>query len=234
MWRAAVFAGVLVAAGAVSVSDASACGFIEYRPVTPVRRAPPRPRAITVSVASPALPAVGRISLAEQRLEDELPAAAGAEVVGTFPGIRGTMVGTSPLETRALRIAALAVARGGGVLAEVRGFSTTVDREANLEWAVSTLRTINAVRANDPVAMADLAEALSTRTKYEAESLQILQDLADRDLVGSAHAYAALARLHAGKGDEGASRADLARCRVMTRQPAAVCKGPDGRVATRD
>jgi hypothetical protein len=99
---------------------------------------------------------------------------------------------------------------------------------------VSTLRTINAVRTNDPVAMADLAEALSTRTKYEAEALQILQDLADRDLVGSAHAYAVLARLHAGKGDDGASRADLDRCRIMSKQPATVCKAPDGRVASND
>jgi hypothetical protein len=231
MWKAAVFLGVLAVAATAPVSDASACGFVEYRSVHPVRRAPPKPEAIAVA---PPMPAVDRISLAEQRLEDEQPAAAGTEVVGAFPGIRGTMVGTSPLETRALRIAALSLVRGGGVLAGVRGFASTVDRDANLEWAVSTLRTINAVRTNDPVAMADLAEALSTRTKYEAESLQILQDLTGRDLVGSAHAYAVLARLHAGKGDEGATRADLDRCRIMTKQPAAVCKAPDGRVASRD
>jgi hypothetical protein len=234
MWRAAGFAWVLVVAATAWISDAGACGFVEYRPVTPVHRPPPRPKSIAVSVASPPLPAVDRVSLAEQRLEDEQPAAAGAAVVGAFPGIRGIMVGTSPLETRALRIAALAVARGGGVLAGVRGFSTPTDRDANFEWAVSTLRTINAVRSNDPVAMADLAEALSTRAKYEVESLQILQDLAQRDLIGSAHAYAALARLHTARGDEVASRADLARCRVMTKQPATVCKGPDGRVAARD
>jgi hypothetical protein len=214
------------------MSDASACGFIEYRPVAPVHRPSPKPKAI--AVIPPPLPAVDRISLAEQQLESEQPQAACAEVVGAFPGIRGTMVGSSPLEARALRIAALAVARGGGVLPGVRGFSAERDRDANLEWAVSTLRTINAVRTNDPVAMADLAEALSMRTKYEAESLQILQDLTDRDLVGSAHAYAALARLHAGKGEQAAARADLARCQTMTRQPSTVCKPADARVASND
>lgn len=234
MWRAAVFVGVIIAAGTTSMSDASACGFIEYRSIGPVRRAPPRPKAIAVL---PPLPPADRISLAEQQLEAERPSAAGAEVVATFPGIRGTMVGSTPLETRALRIASLAVVRGGGVLAGVRGFSSAVDRDANLEWAVSTLRTINAVRTNDPVAMADLAEALSARPKYEAEALPILQDLTGRDLVGSAHAYAALARLHAargGAGDAEAARAALERCQIMTRQPAAVCKAPDARVASND
>jgi hypothetical protein len=232
MWRAAAFVGVLVAAGTASMSDASACGFIDYRPVAPVHRPPPKPKAI--AVIPPPMPAVDRISLAEQQLESEQPLAASAEVVGAFPSLRSTMVGSSPLEARALRIAALAVVRGGGVLPGVRGFSGPGDHDANLEWAVSTLRTINAVRTNDPVAMADLAEALSTRAKYEAESLQILQDLTDRDLVGSAHAYAALARLHAGKGEQAAVRADLARCQTMTRQPSTVCKTPDARVASND
>lgn len=228
-WKAAVLVGVLAAAGAASVSDASACGFVEYRPVQPVRRAPPKPKLIAAVV-----PAVDRISSAEQRLDDEHPVAAGVEVVAAFPGIRTTEVGHSPLETRALRILALAVVRGGGALAGVHGFSGPTDRGANLEWAVSTLRMVNAVRTNDPVAMADLAEALSTRPKYETESLAILQDLADRDLVGSAHAYAALARLHAAKGEESAARAAIALCSAMTRQPAVVCQSPDTRLATRD
>jgi len=228
--RKSILAGsALIASLIVSVPDAGACGFIDYRPVQPVKRPPPRPKAIAVVI-----PTVDRISNAELRLDEEKPASAGAEVIAAFPRIRTIEVGASPLETRALRILALAVTRGGGSLPDVRGFSAASGREANLEWAVSTLRVVNAMRTNDPVAMADLAEALSTIPKYQGESLAILQDLADRDLVGSAHAYAALARLQATKGDPDASRIALTRCDAMSRQPLAVCQAPDGRLASRD
>jgi len=126
------------------------------------------------------------------------------------------------------------VVRGGGSLAGVRGFSGSADRSASLEWAVSSLRVVNALRTNNPVAMADLAEALSTRPRYEGEALGILQDLADRDLMGSAHAYAALARLRATRGEEAVARDAIARCQAMSRQPASVCQAPDSRLATRD
>jgi uncharacterized protein HemY len=118
----------------------------------------------------------------------------------------------------------------------VHGFTATTDgqRGANVEWAVSTLRQVNAARPNDPVALADLGEALATRNKYEAEALGILQDLADRDLMGSAHAYAALAHLHASHGQIDETHAAVERCELMARQPAAVCRAPDLRVASRD
>jgi hypothetical protein len=229
MRKAIALLGVLVGTSGLVAADALACGFIEYRPVQPVRRAPPKPKAIAVVI-----PAVDRVSNAELRLDEEKPAAAGAEVVAAFPRIRTTEVGASPLETRALRILALAVARGGGSLAGVRGFSSAADREANLEWAVSTLRVVNATRTDDPVAMADLAEALSGIPKYQAEARGILQDLAARDLMGSAHAYAALARLEVGAGDAEAGRVATGRCEAMARLPLAVCGASDGRLASRD
>jgi hypothetical protein len=196
------------------------------RPVVQVR-----PKPVPV-------PASDRIAAADQRLDEERLAEAGTEVVTAFPTIRAAAAGAStggasPLETRALRILSLAVVRGDGTLRGVPGFAgaSEVERATNLSWAVGTLRAIDAGRPNDPAAQADLAEALATRAPGAAESLSILTDLAARDLVGSAHAYATLARLRAAKGDMDASRDALSRCELMTKSPAAACRAPDGRLA---
>jgi hypothetical protein len=142
-------------------------------------------------------------------------------------------VGSSPLETRAARILALALVRSNGVLAGVQGFSATTERSINLEWAVAVLRLVSSARPNEPVAEADLGEALAALSKYEGEALGILRGLADRDLLGSAHAYAALARLQASRGQGTASRAALDRCEKMTSSPATVCHAPGAVLATR-
>jgi hypothetical protein len=217
----------LVGAATAATSDAPACGYVDYReirPIVPVQHKKPLPVA-----------AIDRIAAGDQRLEEERAVEAGVQVVAAFPDIRQIAVGASPLKTRALRILSLAVVRGEGTLRGVPGFSGASERErgANLDWAVSTLRSIDASRPNDPVTQADLAEALATQTQHQDESLAILSDLASRDLVGSAHAYAALARLRATRGDASASRAALDRCEVMTKSPAVVCRAPDGRLAIR-
>jgi len=213
----------LLGAAAAAGPDARACGYFDYREVRPAVHVP-KPAPIAASV---------RIANADQRLDEEHLTAAGAEVVTAFPTIRRVAVGASPLETRALHILSLAVVRGEGTLRGVTGFSGTAEAEraTNLEWAVSTLRSIDAARPNDPVTQADLAEALAARNVHEDESLAILTDLAHRDLLGSAHAYAALARLRSSKGDAAATREALARCELMTRSPAVVCRAPDGRLA---
>src|SRR5579864_9001523 len=133
---AVVFVGALVAAASVPPSSASACGFIDYREARPAVRKPPARKA-----QPPPLSASDEIAAAEQRLEEEQWGAAGAGVLASFPDIRGASTGGSPLETRALRILALAVARAGGGLATVRGFSaaTDADRGDNLEWAIAKL-----------------------------------------------------------------------------------------------
>jgi hypothetical protein len=223
--RSAVFAAAVLSVAATGgvTADAHACGFVDYRESRPVIRVP-RPKPV---------PIVDRIAAADQRLDEEHPAEAAIQVVTAFPRIRSAQTSASPLETRALRILALAVARSDGRIAGVSGLSgaTEAERGANLEWAVGTLRSINAARPDDPVAEADLGEALATRPKYEDESRAILGDLASRDLIGSAHAYAALARLHA--GNAGAIRGALERCEAMTRSPTVVCRAPDARLALR-
>jgi hypothetical protein len=204
--------------------DARACGYFDYREIRPVHVPKPVPIAANVRIAN-----------ADQRLEEEHLTAAAIEVVTALPNIRRVPVGASPLETRALHILSLAVVRGEGSLRGVSGFSRSgeTERTANLEWALTTLRAIDATRPNDPVTQADLAEALATRSPHEEESLAILGDLAGRDLLGSAHAYAALARLRASRGDAAAARDALARCELMTKSPNVVCRAPDGRLAIR-
>jgi hypothetical protein len=216
----------VLAAGAAAATDAGACGFFDYREIRPVKvKAKPVPVA-----------ANDRIAAGDQRLEEEKPAAAGLEVVLAFPEIRHVAVGASPIETHALRLLALAVVRGDGVLAGVKGFAdaSTAARAANVEWAVQTLRGISAERDGDPAAIADLCEALARSPGHDEEAFAALSDLARRDLVGSAHAYAALARLRAARSDAAGTAEALDRCEHMTRSPLAVCKAPDGRLASRD
>jgi hypothetical protein len=218
-FTSAMFGGVLAAA-AMTATDAHACGFFDYRESRPPVAQVPVAKARVVAPQD-------RIAAASQRLDEERGDSAASEVVAAFAGIRTATVGGSPLETRAMRILALAVARAGGLLAGVRGFpgGTAANREANLEWAVATLRAVDAFRPNDPVARTDLGEALARLPRYEGEALAILTDLSDRDLIGSSHAYAALARLLGSRGDGPASGRATMRCRTMTKLPDPVC-GP--------
>jgi hypothetical protein len=228
--KAAALCGALLAGAATGVAaDALACGFADYREYRPVV---PRPNPKPV-------PASDRIAAADQRLDEERLADAAGQVVAAFPRIQlvATRMGasSSPLETHAMRILALALVRGDGSLSGTTAFSGTSEKErsAQLGWAVTTLRAVRDARGDDPVAEADLGEALASRPASEDEALGILDDLAARDLLGSAHAYATLARLRAKSGDAGKARAALERCELMTKAPTVVCRAPDTRVASR-
>jgi hypothetical protein len=213
-----------VGAALLPPGDASACGFFDYREVRPVR-VHPKP-----------VPADDRIAAADQRLDEERLTEAGNEVISAFPSVRTMAAGGSPLESRARRILALAVVRGQGSLRSVRGFAATTPaaRGENVDWALGVLRSIDAERRDDPVSRADLAEGLAALGRHEDEAYAILADLTARDLVGSAHAYAALARIRSAHGDAQGARAALQRCELMTRSPSTVCKAPDGRIAARE
>jgi len=189
--------------------DASACGMSIRMEPTPQKPTP-----------------VQEIARAEKALDNGQNVVAAKAVLATFPRVRTATAGANPLETRALRVFALAVVRSNGAVNEkTAGFASPAEwtPTANLEWAVQSIREIDAKRPNDPTVQADLGEALSKLPHGQKEALEILQKLADKDLMGSPHAYAALAKLRTNKGDLAGAEAATKRCEEMSKTPA-VCK----------
>jgi Flp pilus assembly protein TadD len=211
--RVAVVALALVPALFVvaTVQDAKACGSAIRLDPTPQRPSP-----------------VQEIARAEKALEGGQNLAAAQAVLGTFPRIRTVVAGANPLETRALRVFALAVARSDGSVDEKKARVASANgvewtATSNLQWAVQSLREIDQKRPNDPTVQADLGEALSKTASGQAEALKILQGLAQKDLMGSPHAYAALAKLRTSTGDTAGAEAAIKRCEEMSKTPG-VCK----------
>ena len=165
-----------------------------------------------------------RVSRSEQLLGDGKYAMAAVSVVQAFPALKIVKVGDSPLSDRALRIMALANVRTEGAV-NVGGFQAAnpAQKAANLEWAVATLRSLNAKRINNPTYQTDLGEALSKLPKHQDEARKLLGDLADKDLLTSAEGYAALARLRAASGDSAGRDAAVKRCEGMAKE-AKVCQ----------
>ena len=192
-------------------TDASACGMSVRLDRTPQKPTP-----------------VQEIARAEKTLESGQNLAAARTVLATFPRIRGANVGQNPLETRALRVFSLAVVRSNGEVNEKKAGVVSKGewtKTANLEWAVQALREIDQKRPNDPSLQADLGEALSKLPHGQAESMKILAALAQKDLMGSPHAYAALAKMKSEKGDLAGAEAAMKRCEEMSRNPR-ICKSP--------
>lgn len=189
-------------------SDASACGMA-------VRMEP------TLQKPTP----VQDIASAEKLLEGGQNVAAARKVLTQFPSIRSATAGANPLETRGLRVFALAIARSSGALTEksmgLAGADWTTN--ANLAWSVQALREIDQKRPNDPAVQADLGEALSKVASSEGEAMTILAKLEKKDLMGSPFAYAALARLREKSGDSSGAQAASKRCEEMSKTPG-VCK----------
>lgn len=209
--KAAAVALALLPAAFVTTSaqDASACGMSV--------RLDPTPRKATP---------VQEIARAEKALEGGQNLAAARAVLGTFPRVRVATAGNNPLETRALRVFALAIVRSDGSVDEKKaGVRAQGEwtKNANLEWAVQALREIDQKRPNDPSLRADLGEALAKLSQGEGEALEILGGLDKKDLMGSPHAYAALARLREKKGDAAGAEAAVKRCEEMSKTPG-VCR----------
>ena len=200
---------VVPALAATYTSDAGACGMSIRLDRTPQKPTP-----------------VQEIARAEKALENGQGVVAAKAVLGAFPRVRGANAGDNPLETRALRVFALAVVRSGGSVTEKSaGVPSQAEwtPTANLEWAVQSLREIDAKRPNDPTVQANLGEALSKIPARQGEAMTILQGLAQKDLMGSPHAYAALASLRGQKGDSAGALAALKRCEEMSKVPG-VCR----------
>jgi hypothetical protein len=201
----------LIPAATVSLSatDATACGMSIRMDPTPQKPTP-----------------VQEIARAEKALEAGQNLVAAKAILTTFPRIRVATAGANPLETRALRVFSLAVVRSNGAVNEKSTGVFSRDEwtpTANLEWAVQAIREIDAKRPNDPSVQADLGEALSKLAHNQAEGLKILQGLAQKDLMGSPHAYAALAKLRSESGDLAGAEAAIKRCEEMSKSPG-VCK----------
>jgi hypothetical protein len=207
---AAIALALVPAAVAVSYSgDAEACGMSYRLEPTPQKPSP-----------------VQEIARAERSLEAGQHVQAARTVLATFPNVRNATAGQNPLETRALRVFALVVARSNGSVNERSAGSWTANEwtpTSNLEWAIQSLREIDAKRPNDPAVQADLGEAMSKLARTEGEALALLGKLADKDLVGSPFAYAALAKLRTNKGDNAGAEAAIKRCEEMSKTPG-VCR----------
>lgn len=190
---------------AATAHDAHACGMSVRLDPTPQRPTP-----------------VQEIARAEKALENGNNAAAARAVLATFPRIRAATAGQNPLETRAVRVFALAVTRSDGALTEKKlGLPSQGEwvRTANLEWAVQALREIDQKRPNDPTVQADLGEALARLPHTQGEAMKLLSGLAQKDLMGSPHAYAALASLKSDRGDLAGAQAATKRCEEMSKTP---------------
>lgn len=177
------------------------------------------------------------ISSRERELSQGKYLAAAKGVFQVFPKLKTTKPGAGPLSDRALRILSLATVRTGGELNVGSGVNwqmagvTPEQKEANLLFAIDTLRKLNEKRVNNPSFQTDLAEALGKVPRFRAEAYSILTELAKKDLVASAEGYATLARLHEAMGEGAPRDAAVKRCEGMTKTPKA-CQVPTSPATT--
>jgi hypothetical protein len=102
----------------------------------------------------------------------------------------------------------------------------------DLGWAVELLeqhikgienRSEGEDRSISPALTADLGEAYE-RVGRDEDALRTLRPLADKDLMGSAYAYAALGRAAGRRGETARATAALQRCAVIASRPSQ-CRG---------
>ena len=115
-----------------------------------------------------------------------------------------------PVFRRAVRIHALATFRDSKSTDSERTEALRIFEKAVLPRSTSTDHEggVN----TDPTVLADHAEMLSRVPARSGPSLMVLRTLRDKDLLGSAHAFAALARLEKGAGNADAEKDARERC----------------------
>jgi len=79
-------------------------------------------------------------------------------------------------------------------------------------------------RTSDPTLAIDAAEVFSHHADLAPAALMMLRGPAEKDLIGSAWAYAALARLEKAQGNAAAETTARERCRRMAKRPT-ICDG---------
>jgi hypothetical protein len=189
----ALFVTSAFALGLSTGHEAKACGNEVERVLTPVQH----------------------VAVAESFLDNARWGEAASIIRAQYPLIRTLGPTAAPLALRAQRIYALALVRADGRLDSGLGWT----RWANFEWAIETLAELDKKRGDDPRAHADLAEARTRLPRTRAEATRVLEDLDQRDLLGSPFAYMALARARRASGDDGGASAAMRRCSMVSTEP---------------
>lgn len=167
------------------------------------------------------------VARAEKALNEGKPALAAVGVLQVFPNLRSGRVGVGPLQDKAIRIMALAIARTNGAVNAGKGFvgNNDLNKQKNMNWAVEVMRKLSASRKKAPAIQTDLAEVLAKNPSHKDEALKILNELASKDLVTSAHGYRTLAVLREAAGDTAGRDTALVRCKAMAKD-ASICGVP--------
>ena len=204
----------IVGACGLAASDANACGG-GWFPEEAIQEIDYRPSGI---------------AMAEQQLEDGDYDAAAATVMRVIPHIHNyDKIVKDQTINKAMRVLALATARNDGELEPQSMISWYIrdvyeqrvadNPNANSEWAVNAMRALaGAGEADDPVLQSELGEVLAASTATQAEGRELLEKLAEKDLLTSPEAYKALAEL---RDSADGRTAALERCRAMAKSPEA-------------
>ncbi len=171
------------------------------------------------------------VARAEKQMDQGKSVDAAASVVRMMPHIKSLkMSEKKPLVNRAMRVLALSVARNDGRLDAAKQLPASIqdtwigktkeDRQANLAWASDVLRKTAERKQDDPQAQTELAEALARVDSTQKEAFQILDKLAQKDLIASPEGYATLAQLKSERGDQAGTKLALQRCEAMAKDKA--------------
>jgi hypothetical protein len=170
------------------------------------------------------------VAQAEKNLDKGRYTAAAGAIIRMMPHIKSLKAKeSSSIVARAQRVLAVATARSGGSLAverEVPGFiqdtwvgKSDTDRRTNLEFAVSTLQHLGELKEADPAVQTELAEAMAQLDNRRGEAKELLEKLAQKDLIATPEGYATLASLRKQSGDSQGQVAALKRCQAMSEDP---------------
>ena len=172
-------------------------------------------------------PRIHGVAQAEKNLQNGNRLAAAASVIRMIPHIKSLKSKPGSLVARAERVLAVALSRSQGALTvasevprEVLGGwqgESAGESAANLVWAVAVLKRQSEAKSDDVSLRTDLAEAMARVPEHRAEARNILEQLAQRDLIASPEGYAALAALLRESGNADGQKLALKRCEAMAK-----------------